>query len=78
MGYTIHYYDQATAGAHRLIPMVFRDKVSVLDYACALRKAGFRIFLIEGPSFEMRHTAFEAYYGARMCRLKPLARRSAG
>jgi hypothetical protein len=64
MGYTIHYQDESARGERRMIPMVFRDKVSVLEHACALRKAGFQIALIEGPNFAISGNAFEAYYGA--------------
>jgi hypothetical protein len=71
MGYTIHYFDPAQRGAHRVVPMVFRDKESALDCACALRRAGFRISRIEGPNFAMADDAFEAYYGAERWRRPP-------
>jgi hypothetical protein len=71
MGYTIHYSDPAHLDAQRVIPMVFRDKEAVLDCACALRRAGFRISRVAGPNFEMQKAAFEDYYGTERRRRWP-------
>jgi hypothetical protein len=78
MGYTIHYSDPAQMHAHRVIPMVFRDKEAVLDCACALRRAGFRISRVEGPNFAMPNADFEAYYGVECRRRWPQNERREG
>lgn len=61
--YKIHYLDASRQGDwHRVVPMKFGDKEAALDYACALKRAGFRVSKVEGPSFDLSGPAFESYF----------------
>jgi hypothetical protein len=63
--YTIHYeYD----GSEHRLPMVFTDKHSAMDNACALLKAGYRVSRIEGPGFSIGARALHDYRRATSVR----------
>jgi hypothetical protein len=66
MRYTIEYVNQRIGGEQRsIVPMVFRDKQSALDGACALIKTGISVSKVEDPGFRMREAALGAYYQSR-------------
>jgi hypothetical protein len=67
--YTIYYERD---GNEHQVPMVFAEKHSAMEYACALLRVGFRVLRVEGAGFsigaaglhEYRHARHE-YRGAR-------------
>jgi hypothetical protein len=66
MRYTIEYVDQCDGREQRsVVPMVFWDKQSALEGACALVRTGIFVSKVEGPHFLMHRTALAAYYQSR-------------
>jgi hypothetical protein len=59
--YTIEYANQRD-GAEQcsVVPMVFWDKQSALEGACALVRTGISVSKVEGPHFLMQRTAVAA------------------
>jgi len=60
--YTIEYLNEREDGGRRVVsPMVFRDKETALESACALLRAGFPVSKVAGPDFTMSQIALAAY-----------------
>jgi hypothetical protein len=73
MRYTIEYLSGRDPGAeHVVTPIIFRNKETALESACVLLKAGFRVFKVAGPGFEMGQAALDAYAQTRRTRAAAL------